>query len=79
MTETRFYEPARLSTPPRPLFSLEPLDANLVKVAAKWSLLYSMYPHVLYVRLARCKRDFPFFPEKVPFFFSFLTHAVCVY
>ena len=32
MTETRFYEPARLSTPPKPLLSLKPLDANLVKV-----------------------------------------------
>jgi len=30
MTETRFYEPARLSTPPKPLFSLKPLDANLL-------------------------------------------------
>ena len=26
------YEPARLSTPPKPLFSLKPLDANLVEV-----------------------------------------------
>ena len=32
MTETRFYEPARLSTPPKPLLSLKPLDANLVDV-----------------------------------------------
>ena len=32
MTETRFYEPARLNTPPRPLSSLKPLDANLVEV-----------------------------------------------
>ena len=32
MTETRFYEPARLSTPPKPLFWLKPLDANLVEV-----------------------------------------------
>ena len=32
MTETRFYEPARLSTLPKPLFSLKPLDANLVEV-----------------------------------------------
>ena len=32
MTETRFYEPARLSTPPKPLFSLKLLDANLVEV-----------------------------------------------
>ena len=32
MTETRFYEPARLSTPPKPLLSLKPLDANLVEV-----------------------------------------------
>ena len=34
-TETRFHEPARLSTPPKPLFSLKPLDAtrhNLVEV-----------------------------------------------
>ena len=28
MTETRSYEPARLSTPPKPLFSLKPLDAT---------------------------------------------------
>ena len=30
MTETRFYEPARLSTPPAPKFllSLKPLDAT---------------------------------------------------
>ena len=32
MTETRVYEPTRLSTPPKPLFSLKPLDANLVEV-----------------------------------------------
>ena len=32
MTKARFYEPARLSTPPKPLFSLKPLDANLVEV-----------------------------------------------
>ena len=30
MTETRFYEPARLSNPPKPLFSLKQLNANLV-------------------------------------------------
>ena len=34
MTETRFYEPARPSTPPKPLFSLKPLGANLVVVIA---------------------------------------------
>ena len=28
MSETRFYEPATLSTPPKPLFSLKPLDAT---------------------------------------------------
>ena len=28
MTEARFYEPARLSAPPKPLFSLKPLDAT---------------------------------------------------
>ena len=28
MTEARFYEPARLSTPPKPLLSLKPLDAT---------------------------------------------------
>ena len=28
MTETRFYEPARLSTPPKPLLLLTPLDAQ---------------------------------------------------
>ena len=27
-TETRFYEPARLSTPPKPLLSLKPLDVT---------------------------------------------------
>ena len=32
MTETRFYEPARLSTPAKFLFSLKPLDANLVEL-----------------------------------------------
>ena len=32
MTETRFYEPARLSTLVKPLFSLKPLDANLGEV-----------------------------------------------
>ena len=32
MTETRFYEPARLSTPAKLLFSLKPLDANLVEL-----------------------------------------------
>ena len=33
------------------------------QIAAKWSLLDSMYPHVRYLKLARCKRDFPFFLE----------------
>ena len=28
MTETRFYEPARLSFPPKPLFLLKPLDVT---------------------------------------------------
>ena len=28
MTETRFYEPARMSTPSKPLFSLKPLDTT---------------------------------------------------
>ena len=32
MTKTRIYEPAGLSTPPKPLFSLKPLHANLVEV-----------------------------------------------
>ena len=32
MTETRFYEPAKLSALTKPLFSLKPLDANLVEV-----------------------------------------------
>ena len=32
MTETKIYEPARMSTPPKPLFSLQTMDANLVKV-----------------------------------------------
>ena len=32
MTETRIYEPARQSSPPNPLFSLKPLDANLVEI-----------------------------------------------
>ena len=32
MTETTFYEPARLSSPLNPLFSLKPLDSNLVEL-----------------------------------------------
>ena len=32
MTQTRFYEPARLNTPPKPLFSLKQLDPNLLEV-----------------------------------------------
>ena len=32
MTETRVYEPTRLSTPPEALFPLKPLDANLDEV-----------------------------------------------
>ena len=32
MAETRLYEPARLSTPSKPLFSLKPLDPNLVEL-----------------------------------------------
>ena len=32
MTETRFYEPARLGTPPESSFSLKLLDTNLVEV-----------------------------------------------
>ena len=32
MTETRFYEPTRLSIPHKPLFSQKPLDANLIDV-----------------------------------------------
>ena len=42
MAETRFYEPARLSISPKPLFSLKPLDATtclrsvLSKVFEKW-------------------------------------------
>ena len=34
MTQTRFYEPARLNTLPKPLFSLKLLDANLLEVIA---------------------------------------------
>ena len=40
MTEARFYEPARLSTPPKPLFSLKPLDAYLVEVNVCIRYLY---------------------------------------
>ena len=49
MTETRFYEPARLSTPPKPLFSLEPLDAET------WlrSLLSKVF-HFLLVKRVKC-------------------------
>ena len=32
MIETRLYEPARLSNRPKHLFSLKPLDANLVEL-----------------------------------------------
>ena len=38
MTETRFHEPKRLSTQPKPLFSLKPLYANLVEVIVTLSL-----------------------------------------
>ena len=37
MNETEFYEPARLSVPPKPLFSLKPLEANLVEVIVIFS------------------------------------------
>ena len=33
MTETRFYEPVRLSTPPKPLFLLKSLDPSTWLVA----------------------------------------------
>ena len=33
MTETRFYEPVRLSTPPKPLFLLKTLDPSTWLVA----------------------------------------------
>ena len=39
MTETRFYEPARLSTQPKPLFLLTPLDAQ-----AGWGHCYLSLP-----------------------------------
>jgi len=35
MTETGFYEPARLSIPPKPLLSLKLLEANLVEVTGE--------------------------------------------
>ena len=44
MTETRFYEPVRLSTPSNPLFSLQPLDATT------W--LRSMLSKVLHTNMA---------------------------
>ena len=44
MTETRFYEPVRLSTPPNPLFSLQPLDATI------W--LRSLLSKVLHTNMA---------------------------
>ena len=49
MTETRFYEPARLSTSPKPLFPLKPLDATT------WlrSLLSKVF-HFLLVKRVKC-------------------------
>ena len=44
MTETRSYEPVRLSTPPNPLFSLQPLDATT------W--LRSLLSNVLHTNMA---------------------------
>ena len=48
MTETRFYEPARLSTlRPKPLFSLKLLDANLVEVIVIWGLPVNLTQDIL--------------------------------
>ena len=49
MTETRFYVPARLSTPPKPLLALKPLDATT------WlrSLLSKVF-HFLLVKRVKC-------------------------
>ena len=51
MTETRFYELARLSTPPKPVFLLKPLDANLVQVIVIKVFLLG-YPVCLFVNRA---------------------------
>ena len=52
MTETRLYEPARLSTPPAPkfLFSLKPLDATT------WlrSMLSKVFPNFYLHRCSHC-------------------------
>ena len=49
MTETLLYEPARLSTPPKPFFPLKPLDATT------WlrSLLSKVF-HFLLVKRVKC-------------------------
>ena len=47
MTETRFYEPARLSTLHKPLFSLKPLDANLVEVIVIWGFPVNLTQDIL--------------------------------
>ena len=49
MTETRFYEPVRLSSPPKPLFSLKPQDPTT------WlrSLLSKVF-HFLLVKRVKC-------------------------
>ena len=48
MTETRFYEPARLSTPPKPQFSLKLLDAT--------TCLRSLLSKVFWLRMANSNR-----------------------
>ena len=53
MTETRFYEPARLSTPPKPFFSLKPLDTNLVEVIVIYGLLNPSRPLMISCRAPR--------------------------
>ena len=52
-SKTRFYEPARLSTPPKPLFSLKPLDATIwlrsllseVFLSSSRAKLWNALPH----------------------------------
>ena len=52
--EWRFFEPARLCTPPKPLFSLKPLDAissmNAFAVAAPWGKFRSRETSLVRVR-----------------------------
>ena len=56
MTETRFYEPARLSTPPKPLFSLKQPDADLVE-ARDYNRTVSFYGSWLRSLLSKVFRE----------------------